>query len=252
VAQPECWLTESQWLADAPVFDLTDFIAEVGSGRKLRLFTHACCRRVEHLLVDPRSRSALVAVSRYAEGECGRDELVAHWRGARAAKRAIEVPLVRDGRLHTTAESLAASAVAYAVSPYYAGAIIKPFYHSSTVTDAANAALVATGSVAYARAEERSECEAAQAAEAAVQTLLLRDIFGNPFRPVAFSPSWRTDTAVALARQMYESRDFGAMPILADALQEAGCEDAAILSHCRGTGPHVRGCWVVDLVLGKE
>ncbi|MBY0456749.1 MAG: hypothetical protein K2V38_05395 [Gemmataceae bacterium] len=81
---------------------------------------------------------------------------------------------------------------------------------------------------------------------------LLRDIFGNPFRPVAFSPEWRAETAVLLARQMYESRDFGAMPILADALQDAGCDDEGILAHCRGEGPHVRGCWVVDLVLGKE
>ena len=78
------------------------------------------------------------------------------------------------------------------------------------------------------------------------------DIVGNPFRPVSFLPEWRTDTAVALARQMYESREFGAMPILADALQDAGCDDAAVLDHCRGPGPHVRGCWVVDLVLGKE
>ena len=60
------------------------------------------------------------------------------------------------------------------------------------------------------------------------------------------------DTAVALARQMYESRDFSAMPILADALQDAGCDNEDILSHCRSDGPHVRGCWVVDLVLGKE
>jgi hypothetical protein len=82
--------------------------------------------------------------------------------------------------------------------------------------------------------------------------VLLRDIFGNPFRPVAFSPSWRTDTAVSLAKQMYESRDFSAMPILADALQDAGCDNEEILNHCRGDGPHVRGCWVVDLVLGKE
>jgi hypothetical protein len=81
---------------------------------------------------------------------------------------------------------------------------------------------------------------------------LLRDIFGNPFRPVTFSPEWRTDTAVALARQMYESRDFSAMAILADALQDAGCDNEDVLSHCRGPGPHVRGCWVVDLVLGKE
>jgi len=79
----------------------------------------------------------------------------------------------------------------------------------------------------------------------------VRDIFGNPFRPVTFSPAWRTEIAVALATQMYESRDFGAMPILADALQDAGCDNDDILNHCRGDGPHVRGCWVVDLVLGK-
>jgi hypothetical protein len=81
---------------------------------------------------------------------------------------------------------------------------------------------------------------------------ILRDVFGNPFRPVAFSPDWRTDTVLALARQMYDSREFSAMPILADALQDAGCDNDDILSHCRGDGPHVRGCWVVDLVLGKE
>ena len=84
------------------------------------------------------------------------------------------------------------------------------------------------------------------------QCNLIPDIFGNPFRSVIFPPSWRTSTAVALAAQMYESRDFSAMPILADALQDAGCDNADILDHCRHEGPHVRGCWVVDLVLGKE
>jgi hypothetical protein len=82
---------------------------------------------------------------------------------------------------------------------------------------------------------------------------LIHDIFGNPFRPVAFDPAWRTGTAVALAKGMYESRDFFAMPILADALQDAGCDRADILNHCRDANQvHVRGCWVVDLVLGKE
>ncbi len=82
---------------------------------------------------------------------------------------------------------------------------------------------------------------------------LLRDIFGNPFRPVTFSPSWRTDTAVSLARGMYESRDFSAMPILADALQDAGCDNDDVPNHCRDPKQfHVRGCWVVDLVLGKQ
>jgi hypothetical protein len=90
--------------------------------------------------------------------------------------------------------------------------------------------------------------------EAEERTLadLLRDIFGTPVPPVSFDPAWRTETAVTLAKQMYESRDFGAIPILADALQDAGCTSDDILDHCRGPGPHVRGCWVVDLVLGKE
>ena len=80
----------------------------------------------------------------------------------------------------------------------------------------------------------------------------LRCIAGNPFRPVHFSPEWRTATPVSLARTMYESREFGAMPILADALQDAGCDSEDILAHCRdATQAHVRGCWVVDAVLSK-
>jgi hypothetical protein len=89
-------------------------------------------------------------------------------------------------------------------------------------------------------------------AEQRFQAKLLRDIFGNPFCPVAFSPSWRTSAALGLAGSMYEFRDFAAMPVLADALEEAGCDSADVLAHCRGPGPHVRGCWVVDLVLGKS
>ncbi len=85
-----------------------------------------------------------------------------------------------------------------------------------------------------------------------VVSKLIREVVGNPFRPVAFDPAWRTSTAVALAQQMYDSRDFGVMPILGDALQDAGCDNDDILDHCRGDGPHVRGCWVVDLVLGKS
>ncbi|MFO0805378.1 MAG: hypothetical protein U0791_19915 [Gemmataceae bacterium] len=90
------------------------------------------------------------------------------------------------------------------------------------------------------------------ALHARVISSLIRDIFGNPFRPVAFDPTWRTTTVVSIAKTMYDSRDFAPMPLLADALQDAGCEHADILDHCRSAGPHVRGCWVVDLVLGKE
>ena len=87
--------------------------------------------------------------------------------------------------------------------------------------------------------------------EMVVQGILLRDIFGNPFRPVALEPAWLTSTVLALASGIYEERAFDRLPILADALMDAGCDHADILDHCRGDGPHVRGCWVVDLILGK-
>jgi hypothetical protein len=80
---------------------------------------------------------------------------------------------------------------------------------------------------------------------------LLRDIFGNPFRPISFDPSWRTSTAVALAEGVYADRAFSRLPILADALEDAGCDAAELLAHLRGDSPHVRGCWALDLVLGK-
>jgi hypothetical protein len=81
---------------------------------------------------------------------------------------------------------------------------------------------------------------------------VVKDVVGNPFRPVTFDPRWRTSDVVGLAKAIYDDKAFERMPILADALMDAGCEDEVIIAHCRGDGPHVRGCWVVDLVLGKE
>jgi hypothetical protein len=88
----------------------------------------------------------------------------------------------------------------------------------------------------------------------AVQCTALRDILGPlPFRPVVIDPAWvrwNHGTIPAIARRIYEERAFHDMPILADALEDAGCTDADLLAHCRTGGPHVRGCWVVDLLLG--
>jgi hypothetical protein len=89
-------------------------------------------------------------------------------------------------------------------------------------------------------------------AESAAQADIVRDVLGNPFRRIAVKRAWFTETAVALARQAYQSEDFSLMPILADALQDAGCDNEDILNHCRDAKQiHVRGCWVIDLVLGK-
>jgi hypothetical protein len=76
-------------------------------------------------------------------------------------------------------------------------------------------------------------------------------ILGNPFRPVAVDPSWLTSTVVQLAQGIYDDRAFDRLPILADALQDAGCDNTDVLNHCRDAGPHARGCWVVDMLLGK-
>lgn len=81
---------------------------------------------------------------------------------------------------------------------------------------------------------------------------MLRDIVGNPFLPVNQDPSWATPKVVTLAQAIYDERAFDRLPVLAGALEEAGCTNTDILSHCRGHGSHVRGCWPVDLILGKS
>jgi hypothetical protein len=81
---------------------------------------------------------------------------------------------------------------------------------------------------------------------------LVREIFGNPFRPPRFDPAWRTPDVMGLARTIYDEKAFDRLPILSDALLDAGCNEDRILAHCREAGPHARGCWVVDRVLGLE
>jgi hypothetical protein len=85
---------------------------------------------------------------------------------------------------------------------------------------------------------------------------ILRCIFGNPFRPAPpvdpSWPAWNGGTVPRLAQAVYDGREFDRLPVLADALEDAGCSDPDLLGHLRGPGPHVRGCWAVDLILGKE
>jgi hypothetical protein len=124
-----------------------------------------------------------------------------------------------------------------------------------------DAALYTSASAAYAAGVckgDRTE-KVARKAERAAQADILRDIFGNPFRPVAFDSMWLTSTAKALAAAAYDDPTLPAgtlqlyrLAVLADALEDAGCDNGDILGHLRGPGPHVRGCWVLDLLLGKS
>jgi hypothetical protein len=92
----------------------------------------------------------------------------------------------------------------------------------------------------------------AEAKERSRQADLLRDLFGNPFRPVTFDPAWRTPGVWAIAQTIYDERAFNRMSELANALEMVGCTDSDFLTHCCQPGPHVRGCWVVDAILGKS
>jgi hypothetical protein len=236
---------EAEWLADTAPYPQFHFIDErEGDGRRLRLFWCACCRRVWDLLRLDSARRLVELAEACADGEATETELLA----ANASPDFAALDAHSTGR---------------------AGAGRQ---FSARVVDALNAARQLavptrdTFSIARTTSSDRTRdftpdpgsgfgsgwVVPRDEAEWVIKLKLLRDIFGNPFHTVTLSPDWRTDTAVALARQMYEARDFSALPILADALQDAGCHTAEILDHCRGPGPHVRGCWVVDLVLAKS
>jgi hypothetical protein len=94
--------------------------------------------------------------------------------------------------------------------------------------------------------------EARLVAELAIQCDLIRCIFGNPFHPIVTHPGWQTTSVVGIAQSVYAERAFDNLPILADALEDAGCCDQDLLGHLRGPGPHDKGCWVVDLLLGEQ
>jgi len=236
-------MTEAEWMASDDPVERLWFASGAARERKASLFRVACCHRVWEFILDARGRRAVDVVERWSDGGASEAELGEATYAAEGAHESPSPPYP-DGPFHY-AEAVACATVAARL----AIDSIRGEPSEYTAEAAAHAAFIGRSEGASAASEAWA---VAHNAERAVQHALLHDIFGNPFRPVAFGSSWRADTAVALARQMYESRDFGAMSILADALQDAGCDSADVLDHCRGPGSHVRGCWVVDLVLGKE
>jgi hypothetical protein len=201
----------------------------IADARKRGLFACAYCRVLWPLLTDERSRRGVEVAERYLDDELDELQWSAGREAATDARSAIRTKPGDPDRV--SAQIARAAAFAAERTAYLAAA--EAIEECATV--AVWAGIVPT----------LPDARAAQAA-------LLRDIVGSPFRPVRFEPAWRTGTGAALAQQMYDVREFGAMPILADAIQDAGCTSAEVLDHCRGPGPHVRGCWVVDFVLEKD
>lgn len=240
--------TERVWLACRRPGELIDFLTQTPGliyktvmqshphgRRKLRLFGVATARGVPLVASDPKLREAVDAAEMFADGHGTRAALELKAKDIDITKG---FPGVLEGQSREYYRAMFAHYTREDFARMVAYFVCAPDAHSSAIGHK-YAALSVGG--------EGMEVEAARQAD------LLRDIFGNPFRPVVFAREWRTSTVKALAAQMYESRDFSTMPILADALQDAGCDSDDILNHCRDTAQvHVRGCWVVDLVLGKS
>jgi hypothetical protein len=209
----EAWLTGTD-----PGLMLAYLRIRRAGERKLRLFALACCRRVADTIKAERVRQALDVAEQVADG------------------RAEPAALAQAGATLAAGDHGAARAV-FLFDPYVGA--------RQSAEQAARFRLVAAGlgpawSVYAAGADER-----------AVQAGLLRDLFGNPFRPVAIDPRWLTPDVRQLAAVIHEEQAFDRMPVLGDALEEAGCVEPAVLEHCREGGEHVRGCWVVDGLTGR-
>jgi len=256
-------MTEAEWLAwsdpkpmlrfllgtDYPrVQDVETFPACKGSDRKMRLFACACYHRIRHLLPNPIAQTAVGVAERFADGMATTEELQqaearvwgplealeGQWRASQGAERTA---------LEPTHDALAlALQVVWASAP-------KAAYYASSNAYLAFAAIANPGA-----ASSDTAFFASQVSAKRIQTGILRCIFGNLFCPVSIKAAWLAwngGTLPKIARAIYEERAFDQMPILADALEDAGCTNPDILNHCRSKGPHVRGCWVVDLILGK-
>jgi hypothetical protein len=238
-------MTEADWLSCADPKLMLEFVRGKVSERKLRLFACSCCRRVEPLLNDEVVRNALDAAERYADGQI-RPRTVQSWR-----RRVNLVRQALRGPHHSTTLGWspgwlvchAVTEVLVSRSQYY------PYLevHQHTAQAVAGATRQRRGSPAWHTAFQ---------AESAVLSSLLRDIAGNPFRlPPAIDPGWLRwggGTVGRLAAAINDERRFTELPVLADALEDAGCTDAEILNHCRSGGEHTRGCWLVDLLLNKS
>jgi hypothetical protein len=202
---------------------MVNFVQENASDRKLRLFAVACCRINEHLLPNNNLRDSIGVIEDYADGLANNKDLQ---------------------KVYTYADRLTSS--------------LKDFLAVFSTRSVAVAASM-TSNFAF-QARELSDMLYSQTKPWQHPTAwdlhipLLHEIFGNPFQTAQtrFKLKSESRTVVKLAKKLYDKKEFEQMPLLAEALEKAGCSDHDLVSHCRAKVVHVRGCWALDLILGKE
>jgi hypothetical protein len=212
-------MNQTEWFGCDDPERLLQFIRGRATDRKLRLLCLACCRRIDRLL-DARSRDLLGVLEQQLDGSA-----------SSASHFAPDLHHDQVGQANPySAQHIAANTVNAAM----AGAAWAAAWN---VVGEARRAIGSSGGNTY--------------EEAKAQAALAREILGSPFHPVRLDPAWLTPQVMAFTRHIYDDRAFDLLPALGTALSDAGCTDEEVLRHCAGAGPHVCGCWLVDLLLNR-
>jgi hypothetical protein len=229
-------MTDTDWLAGTNPDTMISLLTKRVSNRRWRLFTAACLREVGHLLLGQAARQAFLVLEAFADGHKSAAELaVAHGEAVAAHRHLFSASFPRDryDRRVLPRVEAAHQMLAWATLPS---------------RDPRRQALMVASTLRHADHND----PAWRQRIARTQCDLLRDLFGNPFRRLRVPKAWLRTTgqqAVEIARAIYEDRSFDELGILADALVDADCPCDELVCHCRESGPHGRGCWVVDRLL---
>ncbi len=238
-------MTEAEWLASRDPCLLIGYLGDGIGLRRAMLFSVACARHIWPLLQDDASRNAVGVAERFVDGSASLQELE---EAGQILERAWDVESFdrSDSPSYRAGYRAAMTTLCATMTLGGRHGFSYHFAHEAA-RQSQQAVLHAAGKVDLEKVAS-PESDAA----AAVQADLLRCIIGNPFAATPrFTPKWLTTRVLALAQRMYEERDFEQAPALARLLQDAGCDDAEVLGHLRGGGPHARGCHVVDSLLGR-
>jgi hypothetical protein len=211
-------MTEAEWLVCKDPMVMLRHLGVDSNERKTLLLTCACLRRIEDLLPKDGVRWMVIAEA-VAAGKASTAALPDESAETALYEAMEEGPPEREGAVLAVLDVFS---VRWSSLDWTPGERPEPYLTADWLT------------------------------ERAVHADLVRDIFGSPFRLVRVQPHWLSRDVRALAHLVHDARTFERLPILTDALEDAGCDNADLLGHLRGPGPHVRGCWAVDLLLGKE
>jgi biotin carboxyl carrier protein len=249
-------MTEAEWLACADPSPMLNFVQDKASKRKLLLFACACCRLIQARCPKDQNQQRIETLQRFADGLAAMEEIEAATFRVRSPmigrvygqESPGSPPFVTVGSLVEPGSCVALIEAMKLFNEIFAGCdgvIAEVLFRSGDVVEFDDALYrIIPMPIVDGTGWRRK-----------LRVALAQEVFGNPFRPIAVHSAvlaWNSATVRRIAHGIYNDHAFDRLPILADALEDAGCDNADILTHCRGLGPHVRGCWVIDLLLGKE